>query len=276
MNFILPTQDATIRGHRCRYGLVGEQGPKVLLIMGFGMTGRAWKPVFEPLSDRFQFCWYDARGLGDSSFGDGVRTLGDLADDADALLAHLGWDEAHVAGISMGGMIAQHLAVRHPQRLASLALLATHGGGPFWKWMPPSDGVKGFVRANLASKDNRIDALRALLFPPDLTPEELPEWEDVDAVKELLAPASKRARAAHLLAISRHSTLRQLGVLHNTPTLVIKPSKDILVPPRCSDQLMEAIPGAKLLELPRAGHGLLSQCSEEINAALAKHWEAAE
>src|SRR5690606_19973287 len=150
----------------CRYEVVGDGGPPVLLVMGFGMTGAAWGPVVERLSGDHRVCWYDVRGLAQSTPGRLDRhTLPDLADDAAALLDHLGRDAAHVAGISMGGMIAQHLALRHRPRVRSLTLIATHACGR--ASLPGFKALRYFVEANVTRGEARLHAMRGLLFPPE-------------------------------------------------------------------------------------------------------------
>ncbi|MCB9682071.1 MAG: alpha/beta fold hydrolase [Alphaproteobacteria bacterium] len=269
---------ATLRGHTCRYVVEGQAGPPVLLIMGFGMSGIAWRPVFEAQRDAHRLCWYDVRGLGQSSSGDAAdgATMASLADDAAALLDTLGWERAHVAGVSMGGMIAQHLALRHRDRVRSLALIATHAGGGPHRLLPSPRGLRLFVQANLArTPAERLEALKRVLYTDEALarPDAMPfSPDDLQAIS---TPSDPGVRLRHLRAILRHDTYGRLGELADLPTLVLRGDEDVLVRPAQTDRMARAIPGARLVAVPRAGHGVLSEKAAEVNAALRAHWTAA-
>src|SRR4051812_2177787 len=121
---------ATIHGHDLFYERSGS-GEPLLLIMGMSGTHLSWgEPFLQELRQNFEVCVYDHRGVGHSSPTEPGFTIADLADDAAGLLDELGWDSPHVVGISMGGMIAQELALRHPDRIRTLTLGCTYPGGP--------------------------------------------------------------------------------------------------------------------------------------------------
>ena len=106
-------------------------GPPLLLIMGMSGTFSHWsEPFLDELRESFETIVYDHRGVGESSPLSGELTTAQLAQDAAALLAALELDSAHVLGISMGGMVAQELALAHPERIRTLALGCTYCGGP--------------------------------------------------------------------------------------------------------------------------------------------------
>lgn len=261
----------TLRGHDARYEVEGS-GPRVLLVMGFGMSGEAWLPLVRRLRDRFTLARYDARGLGQSTPGRGPHHLRGLADDAAALLDHLGWDAAHVAGVSMGGMISQQLALRHRARVRSLALLATHAG-PGWRLLPSRRAVELFVAANRVSGADRLAVLRELLFTdPDHPPAEFVEG----ALDRISEPAPLGVRLRHLRSILAHDTRYALSALHDLPALVVRPDQDILVPPRGSDVLARVLPRARLLALPDGGHGALVERADAVAAGLADFWTGLE
>ena len=98
--------------------------------MGFGMPGAVWGPQVDELQSDHRCCHYDHLGVGESDRGPFLRTIPAMADDAVRILDDLSWDRAHVVGVSMGGMIAQELALRSSDRCQSLTLVATHGGAP--------------------------------------------------------------------------------------------------------------------------------------------------
>src|SRR3954471_2156363 len=125
---------APSRGARIHYTVRGERGagPAVVLLQGLGLSSRFWFDVPELLTSEAGVPRYvvaiDNRGTGGSDKPRRLWTMGTMADDVIAVLDHAGVEEAFIAGISMGGMIAQHVALRHPSRVRGLVLLATTSG----------------------------------------------------------------------------------------------------------------------------------------------------
>jgi len=258
------------------YDTVGA-GPPVLLIMGFGVRGMAWRRQIPALAAHHQVVWFDNRGVGETRAAPGSAdlparslTFARFADDAVGLLDHLGIERAHVVGISMGGMIAQHLALRHPDRLLSLTLMATHAGGR-GAVLPPRAGLRRFLGAHLR-RQGRTRAVMELL----LTPEYLAQADHAAVAADLreeLCQRSLAGRLGQLRAVFRHDTRAELERLGHVPTLVVQPAADVLIHPRHSAVLAAGIPGARLVTLP-AGHGLLREDPEAVNAALLGHFAA--
>lgn len=261
---------ADLRGHTCWYETHGDAGPPVLFIMGFGFSGVAWRPIAERLAREHQGVLYDNRGLGQSTTGAGPHNLPGLADDAAALIAHLGWESAHVVGVSMGGMIAQHLALRHRERVRSLTLVATHPG-PVLARRPTIKGMRLFLQANLRSGEARLEALGRLLFPEDhLRTLARDGWSSSD-LAVFAVPSDKTIRLHHLRSILEHDTRTALEGLTGVSAVVIKPALDVLVPPGGSDALMRHLPRARLVTFPNAGHGVTSQHETEVATVIAEH-----
>jgi 3-oxoadipate enol-lactonase len=251
----------------------------VLLVMGFTMPGRAWRFIVPALSDTRAVCTFDNRGAGESSVPPGPWTMADLAADAARLLDHLGWARAHVVGISMGGMISQHLALDHRDRLASLTLIATHAGGRL-AMVPPVRGLLPFVQANrhagTANSAKRYAALSRLLFPATYL-----RAADLAAVETLLRhdfepPAPAEGRKRQLKAVLGHRSAHRLSTLAGLPTLIVKPSDDVLIAPRHSDTLHRLIPGSRLVTMDGAGHGLIRQVPDRLAAAIRAHIDGSE
>lgn len=247
----------------------GDGGSPVLMIMGFAMRGVVWQPQLAALSAHHRVVTYDNRGIGDSE-GDGrLWTMAELADDARRVLDAAGFDRAHVVGASMGGMIAQELALRHPGRVASLSLIVTHGGGRGTR--PSGQGLVTLAQTLAGSRQRKIEALERLLYPPEYLAS-----VDRDAFRAQLRTRtgyqpSRRVLAGQLAAVARHATLDRLGAI-DAPTLVVRAGRDILLHPDHSHRLVAAIPGARLLDFPEAGHGVIHQCAAPLNAALLGHF----
>ncbi len=265
---------ATLPDGELWYERAGTSGPRVLLVMGLGMRGVAWRFQAEALAEFCQVVWYDGRGVGNTKAPvDGLR-MSALAADAMALLDHLGWPDAHVAGISMGGMVSQHIALEHRARVSSLALIATHPGGLRWL-IPPPRGLLGFLIGQLAPGRQRLAAVSRLLY----TREYLRSVDHTELHAELTRGLGPRRPSsdlgAQIRAIVGHDTRGRLPELDGLTTLVVRPGRDKLVDPRASDHLHALIPGSTLVAIPIAGHGVMRERAEAVNAALCRHIDAA-
>jgi pimeloyl-ACP methyl ester carboxylesterase len=248
----------------------------VLLVMGYGVPGRAWVHQVPALSREHRVAWYDHRGCGATEAAPGAYDMALLAGDACRLLDHLGWDRAHLVGVSMGGMVSQELALAHPDRLLSLTLIATHPGGPRAR-LPGLRGSIGFLRANTArTRQRRFEALKRLLFPEPFLARCDPQWLDDVLQADFGRRVPALLRLSQLAAVMRHDTRDRLHRLGDIPTLIVKPGQDLLVRPSQSDLLARLIPNARLLTFPDAGHGVVRQCHAELNPALLLHFARAE
>jgi 3-oxoadipate enol-lactonase len=228
-------------------------GPPLLAIMGMSGTALHWgEPFLEPLREHFEVIVYDHRGVGASSrLDDGTLTTLQMADDAAGLLQALELDSAHVLGISMGGMIAQELALGHPQLIRTLTLGCTYCGGEGSSLAAPA--VLQRLSEAMMSGDRAL-ALRA-------------SWEinvsaemagDEDAYAHFLAIAAQRAVAlpvimAQMQACAAHDTNARLGELE-MPTLVIHGSADQLLPVQNGRLIASRIPGSQLEIFDGIGH----------------------
>ncbi len=259
---------------RLYYEAHGDEGSPVLLVMGLAMRGVAWRFQTEALARKHRVAWFDGRGVGLTEAPTGRLTLQRMARDSVALMDHLDWDRAHVVGVSMGGMIAQHLALEHGQRVTSLSLLATHPGGPR-HLLPPPRGLRRFLLAQLTPGRRRLDHLERLLYTRDYL-----EQTDREALRsELLRGLGARRPLgdviAQVRAVMQHDTRTRLRALASLPTLVVKPEGDCLIAPRASDIIHRLVPGSTLVSVP-GGHGFTRERAAEVNDALLRHLEAAD
>jgi len=254
---------------RIAFDSSGNTGPKVLLVMGFGMRGHVWKPQIEDLSKDHHVAWFDNRGIGESALPERPFHMRDLAQDVLRVADALDWQRFHTVGVSLGGMVSQELALMAPRRVQSLTLVATHAGGPLGL-APTATGLGHWVRAAFGPQAGRVQALTQLLytrtFLDSIDPVQL--RERMHAHVGIKPPV--RTALMQLLAVMRHDTRRRLKHV-SVPTLVVKPESDVLVRPFHSDVLHQGIPGAELLSVPDAGHGVTFQGAQAVNAAIRAH-----
>lgn len=238
-------------------------GAPLVLIMGFTGDHLAWGFQVPAFAQAHRVVAFDNRGAGQTDAPDAPYTIRQMADDTVGLMDALGIDRAHVLGVSMGGMIAQEVALNHPDRVLTLQLHCT---------LARSDAYVQALSASwrdIRTSLSREGALRAFgpwLFAP-ATYAERPEF-----VEALLQTALQNPHPQTLTgflrqgeAITGHDTLDRLGGIR-CPTLVSVGEEDILVPPRFSRELASRIPGAELRTIEGAGHAYFWERPDEFNA----------
>jgi len=250
------------------YELSGS-GPPILFIQGVGVIGECWRPQVNSLAQKFQTLLFDNRGIGQSSQCTGPITIERMAQDASLLMDAAGWDSAHVVGHSMGGVIAQQLALDQPSRIRSLSLLSTFARGkdaarltPWVLWMT--------LRTRLGTRTMRRNAFLEMLWPRD----EL-EQENTSELAQKIKTLVGRDLAdqppilmKQVLALSKHNTLQRLGELRSIPTLVLTGEHDPIALPRYGQELAKAIPNAVFESVPASSHAMTIQKADWINRRL--------
>lgn len=250
---------AALAGVDLYYEVAGRGAP-LLLISGTGGDLRAPPSVFDgPLATVFEIAAYDQRGLGRSSVPPGPYTMADYADDAAGLLDVLAWADAHVMGISFGGMVAQELALRHPGRIRRLVLACTSSGGPGGGSYPlhelTSLADDDRVARHLELADTRYDAAWRAANPE--------QWRSLASLMRARAvigsdePGRAEGAALQLEARRHHDTWDRLGRIA-CPTFVCGGTYDGIAPPANARHLASAIPGAAL-QMFEGGHLFLLQ-----------------
>lgn len=250
---------AAARDLDVHYEIHGE-GERVVYISGTGGDLRADpKRATHPLTERFEVLMYDQRGLGRTSKPDRPCSMADYADDCAALLDTLGWERAHVIGVSFGGMVAQHVALRHADRVDKLVLACTSSGGA---------GGASFDLLSVADLDPAERA--AVTLPildtrnePSTDPPTYAPWFDVLAPRMVAGPinaddpASATGARRQLEARAGHDTWEQLPALA-AETFVIGGRYDAQAPPDNVERLADRIPKSRL-EFFDGGHLFLLQ-----------------
>lgn len=227
-------------------------GEPLLLIMGMSGTHLHWGPDFvAALEADFDVVRYDHRGVGNSEPLSGPITIADLAQDAIDLLDELGWESAHVCGISMGGMIAQEVALAAPQRVRSLVLGCTYAGGD------DSTRVAAAEFAPLAEAMQSGDleaAIRAgwnLNVSAPFAADDAAYAAHRERALALPVPVMTiMAQGAAVVAHDTHARLAEISV----PTLVVHGTADRMLPFANAGALVDGIPGARLETLDGIGH----------------------
>ena len=244
-------------------------GRDVLLIAGLGDPVEAWECQVDGLAGRYRVTAFDNRGVGRTPLGDAPLSTASMADDAAALLRALDVPAAHVAGFSMGSLVAQELALRHPQLVRSLVLVSTYDRPDalfgrqlaLWRWLveAPAAGERAFLEAFLtwvytprAHADGTVDRIvdEALAFPHE---------------------QSLESFRAQVDACATHDTAGRLSGIA-APTLVVAGELDIIVPPRMSRAVAAAIPRARFELMHGEAHQPFQEVPETFNALVDAFW----
>jgi 3-oxoadipate enol-lactonase len=258
---------ATANGLSLYYERAGS-GPPLLFISGTGGDLRVKPNVFDgPMAKRFDLLAYDQRGLGQSDKPDVAYSMADYADDAAALLASQGWDRAAVIGVSFGGMVAQELAIRHPEQVSRLVLACTSPGGAGGASFPfhEIEHLKGEARARhmIPISDIRRDDAWAAA-----NPDQYGLFVAMGAA-DPFADEPGHAMGAHrqLEARAAHDTWDRLPEIA-CPTLVAAGRYDGIALPATQEKMAARISGAAL-QWFNGGHMFIIQDRTAILAMMA-------
>lgn len=251
-------------GQKLYYEVHGK-GEPLLLIMGLGNDATGWMFQVPAFAEHFKVIAFDNRDVGRSSAAQNPYTLADMAEDTAGLMDALGIEQAHVLGGSMGGGIAQELAIRFPHKVRKLILACTMGHFARFRifMLEPAKFIKE------RDPSNTVFAAQILMWC--MTHEFLKNAEAVDRMLSMMQnppfPQSAEAFSRQADAIRTFDALDRLGQV-KAPTLVLVGDQDILTPPWGARELAGAIPGAKLQILEGGAHGFFWEIPEKTNRAV--------
>jgi pimeloyl-ACP methyl ester carboxylesterase len=266
----------TIQYNGCplAYKVEGTGEPAVF-IQGAGLHGDGWLPQTQALRDAFRCITFDNRGMGKSQPSGAAITVSQMAQDTLAVMDAAGIESAHLAGHSLGGAVALEIALTHPRRVRSLALLCTSARG--------SDATKPTFRMIWLGLRSRMGSrrMRSNAFLEIVMPMEYLAAQDRESLAERLQPLFGHALCdtppvvmQQLSALRRFDATPRLGELAAIPTLVLSATEDIIFPPSCGKAIAMGIPSARYVEIPGTAHGVTIQSPETVNQLLLEHFGA--
>jgi len=250
------------------YYEVHGKGETLVLIIFYTANTSWWFRQVPVFSQQYHVVAFDNRGSGQSDKPDTPCTMEMMAGDLAGLLEAIGINAAHIFGVSMGGMIAQHFALRYPERVSSLILGCTSCGGSH-SIKPDAEAMAVLADFEHMKKLTRAEVVRETI--PFLVGQEFIDknpgliQEMMAKMMEHLAPLHGAIRQAH--AIWAHDIYERLPEIR-VPTLIIAGGADRLIPVENSRILASRIPGAKLVILKNMGHGFIIEAADEANRAV--------
>jgi pimeloyl-ACP methyl ester carboxylesterase len=231
---------------------VAGDGPPLLLIPGLGATRVVFAPLMPLLTPWFRVAVYDQRGIGASQVTPGPYSTEQLAYDATAVLDGVGFGRATVLGASFGGMVAQELAIRHPEHVGSLVLAATGPGHGRLSVEPAPEAADALLGKGARTPEEAYRIACTVLYSRRFQ-DEHPEVIEAQVRDRASRPIDGRAFRAQLAASWGHDAWDRLGAIV-APTLVMHGSDDAVMPLANASVLAQRIPGARLVVFEGAGH----------------------
>ena len=252
----MPT--VNVNGVDLFYDLAGPKGlPTVVFCNSLGSTIEMWDGIVPALTGRFRILRYDAQGHGRSGARDTPTTIDDLANDLAGLLDALDIAEAHVVGLSLGGMTAQAFAVAHAQRTASLVLMSTAAHLP-----PPEFWRQRAATVIEAGPEAVVDTIVPRWFTP---PFQERNPAAVKRIRDLFLESDRRGYGRCCEAIADMDLRERIRAI-TAPTLVMVGADDHVTPPAMGEDIRARIKGAEMVLLPDCGH--LLAVEQAANAAV--------
>jgi 3-oxoadipate enol-lactonase len=246
-------------------------GEPLLLIQGMAGHHKIWTDVFlAALAGDFDAVAFDHRGIGASTDVPGPFSIVDLADDAVSVMDELGWSSAHVMGISMGGMVAQEVALHHPDRVRGLVLGCTYSGGP-----GTSLGAPGPTEMFVAMQTGNIDVAIRAAYLANLSATYAADETHFEPFKaaSLAVRVPMETVMRQFQAAAGHDTYSRLPTLE-AATLVVHGTADRMIEYGNGVNVANLIPGARLHSFDEVGHLFWWERTAETAELIIEHCRA--
>lgn len=238
-------------------------GDPLMMIMGLGANSEWWDETsIERLSEHFKVIKMDNRGTGRSDKSNEAFTINNLAEDVAKLLDKINISRANILGLSMGGMIAQEIAINFPEKVSNLVLCSTFCGGPKSKF--PSTEVVDILSKSRKGRsiEEIVDDFAQLLYTRDFI-EDNPEIMQIKKANMSKYPISNDVYKKQGKAIFSHNACKKLKSI-KSPTLIMHGREDVLIPPENAEIMHDLIPNSKLVIIDNTAHELFSQQTAQV------------
>ena len=245
------------------YYEVHGKGHPLVLIQGFGGEHHAWFFQIPTFRKHFRLVIIDNRGTGDTERTKTPYTIRTLADDVVALMEHVGIDSAHILGLSLGGLVAQEMAITYPQRVDKLVLGSTFAAAEIAHATPESRKLFGPVHSPSVDP-GKVDFQQLMDFMVSLSFNRRLYRDSINLLRKIPTTFDPGGHIDQINAARDYSVADRLHLIR-APTLVITGSGDRIVPPENSEFLAARIAGARLVKVKGASHAFFFENSRVFN-----------